>query len=289
MTLNQYTLEQLIDIITREVMAVYPTEQTCNTCGESCQGQCVQSNPDLAREMRAAGASRFSASLGVDHIAGDLASTIDHTLLKPQATAEQIRQLCHEAKQYGFASVCVNPTWVPLAAELLRGAKPMVCTVIGFPLGATLTEVKAYETQQSIAYGAEEVDMVINIGALKSKMLDVVKNDIEAVVQAAGGRTVKVIIETALLSDEEKVEACVLAKAAGASFVKTSTGFGGGGATVADVALMRRVVGAGMGVKASGGIHNAEEARAMLQAGATRIGASAGVKIVQGTRAISAN
>lgn len=288
-TLTHYTLEQLVDIITREVMAVYPSQQSCTTCGDNCRGQCVETNPMAARQLLAAGASRFSTRLGVGHIADDLASTIDHTLLKPQTTAAQIRQLCAEAREYGFASVCINPTWVPLAAQLLQGAKPVVCTVLGFPLGATLSEVKAYEAQQSIAYGASEVDMVINIGALKSKMVDAVRDDIAAVVQAAQGHTVKVIIETSLLNDEEKVEACVLAKAAGADFVKTSTGFGGGGATVADVALMRRVVGAGMGVKASGGIHNVEEAQAMLQAGATRIGASAGIKIVQGAQKIAAN
>lgn len=289
MTIQNYTLEQLVDIITREVLAVYPPQETCTVCGADCNGQCVETNPDAARQIMAAGASRLSAHLGASRIAADLASTIDHTLLKPQATEAQIRQLCMEARQYGFASVCVNPTWVPLSADLLRGAKPVVATVIGFPLGATLTEVKAYETERSIALGASEVDMVINIGELKSKHYDKVKEDIAAVVAAARGHIVKVIIETALLSDEEKVEACVLSKAAGASFVKTSTGFSGGGATVADVALMRRVVGAEMGVKASGGIHSAEEAKAMLQAGATRIGASAGVKIVQGAAKVSAN
>jgi len=289
MMIQNYTLEQLVDIITREVMAAYPPQDACAVCGADCNGQCIETNPDAARQIMAAGASRFSAKLGANNIAADLASTIDHTLLKPQATEEQIRQLCAEARQYGFASVCVNPTWVPLSAELLRGAKPVVATVIGFPLGATLTEVKAYETERCLALGASEFDMVINIGELKSKHYDRVKADIAAVVAAARGHIVKVIIETALLTDEEKVEACVLSKAAGASFVKTSTGFSGGGATVADVALMRRIVGADMGVKASGGIHNAEEAKAMIKAGATRIGASAGVKIVQGAAKTAVN
>jgi len=211
----------------------------------------------------------------------DIAQLIDHTLLKPDATAGQIRQLCQEAIAYEFASVCVNPTWVPLVAELLADARPAVCTVIGFPLGANLPAVKAFETQTCIAKGAQEVDMVINVGALKSGDFALVERDIAGVVQAAGGATVKVIIETALLTEEEKIRACELAQAAGADFVKTSTGFSGGGATVADIELMRRVVGPDMGVKASGGIHSASEARALIAAGATRLGASAGVKIMQ--------
>ncbi|HIC89020.1 MAG TPA: deoxyribose-phosphate aldolase [Anaerolineae bacterium] len=213
----------------------------------------------------------------------DLARLIDHTLLKPDATADQIRRLCAEAREFLFASVCVNPTWVSLCAQELAGTSVGVCTVVGFPLGATLTAVKAYETEQVIAAGASEVDMVINIGALKSGDGHAVEDDIAAVVNVAHTRSaiVKVIIETALLSDREKVKACSLAKAAGADFVKTSTGFGPGGATEADVALMRRVVGPEMGVKAAGGIRTAAQARAMIAAGATRIGASAGVKIVQ--------
>ena len=211
----------------------------------------------------------------------DIARLIDHTLLKPDATAGQIRQLCQEALTYDFASVCVNPTWVPLAADLLHDASPAVCTVIGFPLGANLPEVKAFETKDCIEKGAQEVDMVINVGALKSGDLTLVEQDIKGVVQAAGGVTVKVIIETALLTEEEKITACKLSQSAGADFVKTSTGFSGGGATVADIELMRRVVGPDMGVKASGGIHTAADARALIAAGATRLGVSAGVKIMQ--------
>jgi len=211
----------------------------------------------------------------------EIAHLIDHTLLKPDATARQIRQLCKEALAYDFASVCVNPTWVPLSADLLHDARPAVCTVIGFPLGANLPEVKAFEAKTCIEKGAQEVDMVINVGALKSGELELVERDIKGVVQAAGGVTVKVIIETALLAEVEKITACELSQAAGADFVKTSTGFSGGGATVADIELMRRVVGPDMGVKASGGIHTASEARTMIAAGATRLGVSAGVKIMQ--------
>jgi deoxyribose-phosphate aldolase len=214
--------------------------------------------------------------------AADMASKIDHTLLKPQATEDQFRQLCAEARQFSFATVCVNPAWVPLCAQLLAGSPVKVCTVIGFPLGATLPDVKAFETQRCIALGAAEVDMVINIGALKSGQHDVVAEDIAAVVSAAHtlGGSVKVIIETAYLTDEEKATACTLAKMAGADYVKTSTGFGPSGATVADVALMRRVVGPELGVKAAGGIKTAADAEAMIAAGATRIGTSAGVKIM---------
>lgn len=211
----------------------------------------------------------------------EIAHLIDHTLLKPDAIAEQIRQLCQEAITYDFASVCVNPTWVPLSADLLHDARPAVCTVIGFPLGANLPEVKAFETKACIEQGAQEVDMVINVGALKSSDLALVEQDIKGVVQAAGGVTVKVIIETALLTEEEKITACKLSQAAGADFVKTSTGFSGGGATVADIELMRRVVGPDMGVKASGGIRNASDARAMIAAGATRLGVSSGIQIMQ--------
>ena len=230
-----------------------------------------------------------------DHMTNDnstaitaVAQVIDHTLLKPEATREQIDRLCREALEYHFASVCVNPTHVGRCAELLRGSDVKVCTVVGFPLGATTTAVKAYETRQAIDDGATEIDMVINIGALKSGDLDAVQADIGAVVDAAhaAGALVKVIIETALLSDDEKVTACRLAQAAGAEFVKTSTGFGPGGAKVEDVALMRRVVGPEMGVKASGGVRNYADVQAMIAAGATRIGASAGVAIVSEARRV---
>lgn len=212
-----------------------------------------------------------------------LAGLIDHTLLKPDATYEKIEQLCNEAIQYHFASVCVNPCHVSLCAMLLKGTGVKVCTVIGFPLGANTTQVKVYEADNAIANGANEVDMVINIGALKSGNLTYVRSDIEGVVKAAhaANAIAKVIIETALLTDEEKVTACKLAKDVDADFVKTSTGFSGGGATVHDIELMRKTVGPEMGVKASGGVHGLEDARALVAAGATRIGASAGVKIVQ--------
>ena len=209
---------------------------------------------------------------------------IDHTLLKPETTYAQIAQLCDEARQYGFASVCVNATHVKRCAERLAGSPVKVCAVVGFPLGATVPEVKAYEAQQAIEDGATEIDMVINVGALKSKDNDLVARDIGAVVRTAraSGALVKVIIEAALLTDEEKATACQLAKEAGADFVKTSTGFGPGGATTRDVELMRRVVGLKMGIKAAGGIRTREDAEKMVAAGATRIGASASVKIVTG-------
>ncbi|MBN1230803.1 MAG: deoxyribose-phosphate aldolase [Anaerolineales bacterium] len=211
---------------------------------------------------------------------------IDHTLLKPDATKDQIAQLCYEAKKYGFASVCVNPTHVALCSELLQGTPVKVCTVIGFPLGASSTEVKVFETQTAIKDGAREIDMVINIGALKAGDGTLVARDIAEVVYMAHshGAILKVIIETALLNNDEKVTACLLAKEAGADFVKTSTGFSGGGATVEDIALMRRVVGPGIGVKASGGVRSFEDAKNLVAAGATRLGASAGVKIVQGEK-----
>ncbi|MGE7919512.1 deoxyribose-phosphate aldolase [Viridibacillus sp. NPDC093762] len=217
----------------------------------------------------------------------DYALLIDHTLLKPEATKDQIATLCQEAKKYDFASVCVNPTWVADAAKHLEGAKSVVCTVIGFPLGAQTSATKAFETKDAIANGASEIDMVINVGALKSGQLDVVKSDIQAVVDAANGTLVKVIIEACLLTDEEKIVACQLSKEAGADFVKTSTGFSTGGATAADITLMRKTVGPEMGVKASGGVRSLEDLEAMVEAGATRIGASSGVKIMNGLKSDS--
>lgn len=207
---------------------------------------------------------------------------IDHTLLKPDASQEQIETLIEEAKKYDFASVCVNPTWVNFAAQALKATDVKVCTVIGFPLGANTPELKAFETSDAIQNGANEVDMVINIGALKSRNFDLVERDIRAVVEAAKGTLVKVIIETCLLTDDEKVKACQIAQKAGADFVKTSTGFSTGGATFADVALMRKTVGPDMGVKASGGARSYEDALAFIKAGATRIGASSGVAIMEG-------
>ncbi|HBG9553242.1 deoxyribose-phosphate aldolase [Enterococcus faecalis] len=213
----------------------------------------------------------------------ELNRMIDHTILKPEATEAAVQKIIDEAKEYNFFSVCINPCWVTFASEQLADTDVAVCTVIGFPLGANTPEVKAYEAADAIKNGANEVDMVINIGALKSQQYDHVRQDIQGVVDAAKGKAlVKVIIETALLTDEEKVKACELAKEAGADFVKTSTGFSTGGAKVADIRLMRETVGPDMGVKASGGVHNAEEALAMIEAGATRIGASTGVAIVSG-------
>lgn len=213
----------------------------------------------------------------------ELNRMIDHTILKADATKDDVMKIIEEAKNYHFYSVCINPTWVSMAAKELKGAPVAVCTVIGFPLGATTSEVKAFEVKNAIENGADEVDMVINIGELKDGNYDKVQKDIEAVVAAAKDQAlVKVIIETSLLEREEKIKACELAKAAGADFVKTSTGFSTGGATVEDVKLMRETVGPEMGVKASGGIHNAKEAMAMIEAGATRLGASSGVAIMNG-------
>jgi len=240
-------------------------------------------NPEETRTLHEAGAARVGATMGYCPASDGLASLIDHTLLKPDATREEIEQICREALQFCFASVCVNPNWVPLCASMLKGSGVKVCTVIGFPFGAHLPDVKSYEARRAVEQGADEVDMVINIGALKSKDYALVEQDIRGVVQAAGKDTiVKVILETALLGRDEKVMGSSLAKAAGADFVKTSTGFAGGGATVEDIRLMRETVGPEMGVKASGGVRTSEDVQKMVEAGATRIGASASVKIVRG-------
>ena len=254
---------------------------------ESCPSFCTA---DVQRIVDA-GAARIGVVLGETATAHDWASLIDHTLLKPEASEIDIRRLCDEAAQFGFASVCVNPAWVKKASEFLRGTNVPVCTVIGFPLGATLPDVKAFEARRSIFNGAREVDMVINLGALKSGDDCTVEDDIRAVTEAAheNGVLLKVIIETALLTDEEKIRACLASKNAGADFVKTSTGFAKGGATVEDVSLMRRTVGSELGVKASGGVKGIDDARAMFQAGATRIGASVGVKIAQEASGLRSN
>ena len=293
MTPDKKTVEKLVEIITREVLLAmiekeameYPPGASCTV--EIAEGIKVKTCFDNAGHVISAGAERLTSTLGIIPEDKSLARTIDHTLLKPDATADQIAQLCFEARKYHFASVCVNPTNVKLCTDLLSGSDVKVCTVIGFPLGATSTEVKAFETQNAIDHGATEIDMVINIGALKAGDNDLVARDIREVVKVAhkAGAIVKVIIETALLTDEEKVVACLLAKEAGADFVKTSTGFSSGGATVHDVALMRRTVGPELGVKAAGGIHSQEEAQQLIAAGATRLGASAGVKIIQGESA----
>ncbi|GEK33293.1 deoxyribose-phosphate aldolase [Kurthia sibirica] len=217
----------------------------------------------------------------------NIAALIDHTLLKPEATPEEIIQLCAEAKEYKFASVCVNPSHVALAATQLKGEFSKVCTVIGFPLGASTTETKAFETKDAIEKGATEIDMVINMGALRAKQYDLVLQDMKAVKNAAGKLCVKVILETCLLTNEEKIKACELAVQAGLDFVKTSTGFSTGGATVEDVAIMRKTVGPDLGVKASGGVRSLEDLEAMVAAGATRIGASSGVKIMNGLKSDS--
>lgn len=264
--------DQLVDAVTREVLAALSaTYDICET-------------PEQVRKVVANGADRVAFHGDAADVPIDLAKYIDHTALKPDVTAEDIDQLCQEANQYKFASVCINPTWVKRAAQNLRGSGVPVCTVIGFPLGATTPEIKAMEARRALRDGAREVDMVINVGALKSGDRQLVKTDIEKVVDAAHevGAICKVILETVLLTDEEKVVASALAKEAKADFVKTSTGFGGGGATVYDVALMRETVGPDMGVKASGGVRTAEEVEDMIAAGATRIGASAGVQIVSG-------
>lgn len=214
----------------------------------------------------------------------NVARFIDHTALKPNTTEDQIRKLCAEAKEHGFASVCVNPTWVKLCSDLLAGTDVKVCTVIGFPLGANLPELKAYEAKLAVEQGAGEVDMVLNVGALKSGNIELVERDIRTVRNAVPTATLKVIIETCLLTDDEKVVACQLSQKAGADFVKTSTGFSTGGATVEDIRLMRNTVGPDMGVKASGGVKDFAGAQAMIEAGATRLGCSAGVAIMSGAK-----
>jgi deoxyribose-phosphate aldolase len=281
MQAGQVDLARLIAIVAEEVMAASrrPTAQCA--CHSVVEDRC----PSRLQNVIDAGAVRLGY-----HATGGAPSTvaqlIDHTLLKPDATRQDIEQLCREAADHGFATVCVNPAWVATCAALLRSTSVGVCSVVGFPLGATLADVKHFETHRVIFDGAREVDMVINIGALKSGDLRTVERDIEAITAPcrAAGVVSKVIIEAAYLTDDEKISACSLAKAAGADFVKTSTGFGPGGATVADVALMRRIVGQDMGVKAAGGVRDLEGLKAMVAAGASRVGASAGVKIVQQTQ-----
>ncbi len=290
MPLDAKKIETLVEIITREVLLAMMEQEATEEApaGATCvvevaNGVKVKTCFDNAGHVVSAGAERLTSTVGVIPEDVSLASMIDHTLLKPDATSDKIAQLCFEARKYHFATVCVNPTHVKLCADLLRDSDVKVCTVIGFPLGATSTEVKVFETRNALDNGATEIDMVINIGALKAGESELVARDIRGVVETghAAGALVKVIIETALLTDEEKVIACLLAKEAGADYVKTSTGFSGGGATVHDIELMRKTVGPNIGVKASGGIHTHEDAEALVAAGATRIGASAGVKIIQ--------
>ena len=271
-------LQRLVDMIVGELTAATGRPQARCACHLVLDDCC----PDRLRGVLDAGATRVGVHASGGAPAG-VASMIDHTLLRPDATRAHIEELCREAAQFKFATVCVNPSWVAQAARLLSGTTVKVCSVVGFPLGATTPDVKGYETRRAIFDGAREIDMVINVGALKSGDLNVVERDIAAVVGPCreAGVLSKVILEVALLSDDEKIAACTLSKAAGADFVKTSTGFASGGATAADVALMRRVVGADMGVKAAGGVRDYEGLKAMVAAGATRVGASAGVKIVQ--------
>jgi deoxyribose-phosphate aldolase len=285
--------EELVRSITREVLReLRAAEDHAAPC--ACEGPCAcHSAPidgerlvDLCRDL---GICRIGGAPGTFAAPG-LAALIDHTILKPDATREDIERLCAEARANCFASVCVQPHWVPLCSELLLRTSVKVCTVIGFPHGMNKPETKCFEARRAVFDGATELDMVINVGALKSRDYATVERDIRAVVECGHPRaTVKVILENAYLTDEEKVEGCALAKAAGADFVKTSTGFGPGGATVEDVALMRRVVGPEMGVKAAGGIRDAAIARRMIEAGATRLGASASLAIVQEERAVGAN
>ncbi len=289
--MEQSEFEQIVRVVTEEVVSylgapgktaalVNPgDDEICADCDLNCAEKCARKT----RAVVAAGADRISCGPSVVELETGFAGLIDHTLLKPEASRDDIRKLCKEAVRFGFASVCINPWNVPLAAELVRGSSVKVCTVIGFPLGATLPQVKIREAEEAIKLGAQEVDMVLNLGALKSGRDDVVESDIRGVVEAAhrGGAICKVIFETSLLTVEEKVRAAIASKRAGADFVKTSTGFSTGGATAEDVALMRAVVGTDMGVKASGGVRTLDDLKKMVCAGATRIGASASVKIME--------
>jgi deoxyribose-phosphate aldolase len=291
--LDTRELEQLVAQIGEEILArvgrpaagpprgegLNLPDQVCPNCVQRCAQTCAKNTKHIV----AAGADRVSGSPCLTRVDPAIASLIDHTLLKPEATRDDIRRICAEARKYSFASVCLNPYWVPLAAAELKGSPVKVCTVVGFPLGANSTAIKRAEAEAAARAGAQEIDMVINVGVLRSGDYDEVKRDIEAVVEAshARGAIVKVILETALLDDNQKAVACTLAQLAGADFVKTSTGFGPGGATAQDVALMRRIVGPQMGIKAAGGIRTIEDLRSMAAAGATRIGASASVKIVE--------
>jgi deoxyribose-phosphate aldolase len=286
--MDRKAVDRLIaEIVEQKLRRTNPSAQTCCHDGICTDNLCVVHNRDGVHNIMKSGADRITSGVGVEAAGGvepDLARYIDHTLLKPEASQSEILTLCQEAAKYRFASVCVNPGYVSLCVEQLKGTEVRVCTVIGFPLGATSSASKAFETEQAIRDGAREVDMVMNIGMLKSAAYEYVESDIFAVVSTARRYHVltKVIIETALLTDEEKIKACVLAKRAGADFVKTSTGFSKGGATAGDVALMRRVVGTAMGVKAAGGVRSREDALAMVASGADRIGASASVRIVGG-------
>jgi deoxyribose-phosphate aldolase len=290
-------IEELVEVIAQRVserlkqMGVVSDSVTeCKSCTDSCTncGLCVVKKPAAVEKIINNGASRISTNGGINgKFDTKLAGMIDHTLLKPDATREDLVKICTEAKQYSFATVCVNSCNIPLVAKLLRGSPVKAIAVVGFPLGAATPQAKAYEAKEAIRAGAEEIDMVINIGALKSKDYKAVYEDIRRVVDASNPHKVKVILETSNLDYDEKVAACVLSKTAGAAFVKTSTGFGSGGATLEDIALMRKIVGEDMEVKASGGIRTKEDAESMIKAGADRIGASASVAIVTGKKSKS--
>jgi deoxyribose-phosphate aldolase len=290
-------VDRLVELITQRVqerlggrpaarLALAPRDRgECNddsAPGEDCAscGSCVVRRPWSVRAVEGAGAMRVGAAPGVGAVHADLAKLIDHTLLKPEATRDEVVKLCEEAKQHHFASVCVNTTWVGVCKSLLAGTDVMVCAVVGFPLGAMAPGAKAYEARDAVRAGAKEIDMVINIGALKSRDYETVFEDICRVVKSSAPAGVKVILETSALDQHEKIIGCALSKLAGAAFVKTSTGFGKGGATVEDVQLMRSIVGGDLGVKASGGVRTADDVLKMAQAGANRIGASASVAIV---------
>jgi deoxyribose-phosphate aldolase len=292
-------VDRLVEIIAQRVqerlnttpgakLALLPRDRgECNddsAPGEDCAGcgACVVRRPWSVRAMEDAGAMRVGALAGVGTVPTDMAKLIDHTLLKPEATRDEVVKLCEEARKHRFASVCVNTTWVPLCKAMLAGTDVMVCAVVGFPLGAMSPQAKTYEAREAVRQGAKEIDMVINIGALKSRDYETVFEDICRVVKSAAPAGVKVILETSALDTEQKIIGCALSKLAGAAFVKTSTGFGKGGATVEDLQLMRRIVGNDIGVKASGGVRTAEDVLKMAQAGANRIGASASVAIVTG-------
>lgn len=279
---NEPNIEDLVSQITDVILSRLGGASAATEC-HLHHDECFVKCPERMRSLIAEGGVRFGLTGAESEAAREVARYIDHTLLKPDVTRDEILKICEEGVRFGFASVCINPIWVRDAACALRGSGVKVCTVIGFPLGANEPDTKAYEARRAIFDGASELDMVINIGALKSADHDLVSRDIRGVVQVAHevGYICKVIIETALLTDDEKVSACLIAKEAGADFVKTSTGFSKGGATAADVALMRRAVGGQMGVKASGGVRDLKQAQEMIHAGATRIGASVGVKIIQ--------
>ena len=280
--------EELIEQIVNQVLAtrrMRPNIDDDNCLGCDGCGHCISRRPAAVARMAQAGAGRIAAAIGVgQNFDCSLAHMIDHTLLKPNATAKEIEQLCAEAQEFGFFAVCINPTHVDRCKMLLAGSRVKICTVVGFPLGASSTATKVFEAKDAVSMGADEIDMVINIGALKDDEHGFVQDDIASVVNATAKHILtKVILENAYLSIEEKIKGCLVSKAAGADFVKTSTGFGPSGATLEDVALMRYVVGENLGVKAAGGIRDTTMALKMMQAGATRIGASASVKIVTGT------